>query len=152
MLSIILRLLYLITFAFITYIALIYVYKQFQTNSSISCSLNFSNQDCYQKLIQKIHIQKIHKAKHFILIQPPNMLKGKGGKNVINALEDAKNRKISIKYILDKNLIKYHFPLLDNEARFWIDTKPKSYEEVKNQIIYINGIKKSGMIYSILFD
>lgn len=38
------------------------------------------------------------------------------------------------------------------EARFWIDTKPKSYEEIKNQTIYINGVKKNGMIYSILFD
>lgn len=142
------RLLRLISFALIIYVASIYVYNQFQTTSSVSCSLNFTSHDCYQKLIQKIH-----KAKHFILIQQPNMLKGKDGKNVLNALEEAENRKISIKYISDKNLIKYHFPLLDNEARLWVDTTPKSYEEIKSseQIIYVNGVRKHGMIYSILY-
>lgn len=148
-LSVISRLLWLIIFALIIYVASIYVYNQFQNTSSVSCSLNFTSHDCYQKLIQKIH-----KAKHFILIQQPNMLKGNDGKNVLNALEAAKNRKVSIKYISDKNLIKYHFPLFDNEARLWIDTKPKSYEEIKSseQIIYVNGVRKHGMIYSILFD
>jgi phosphatidylserine/phosphatidylglycerophosphate/cardiolipin synthase-like enzyme len=148
-LSVISRLLWLIVFALIIYVASIYVYKQFQNTSSVSCSLNFTSHDCYQKLIQKIH-----KAKHFILIQQPNMLKGNDGKNVLNALKEAENRKISIKYISDKNLIKYHYPLFDNEARFWIDTKPKSYEEIKSseQIIYVNGVRKQGLIYSILFD
>lgn len=135
--------------AYSGYIASIYAYNQFQNTSSVSCSLNFTSHDCYQKLIQKIH-----KAKHFILIQQPNMLKGNDGKNVLNALKEAENRKISIKYISDKNLIKYHYPLFDNEARFWIDTKPKSYEEIKSseQIIYVNGVRKHGLIYSILFD
>jgi hypothetical protein len=58
------------------------------------------------------------------------MLKGIDGKNVLNALEEAENRKISIKYISDKNLIKYNIPLFDNETRLWIDTEPKSYEKV----------------------
>ena len=83
-LSVISRLLWLIVFALIIYVASIYVYKQFQNTSSVSCSLNFTSHDCYQKLIQKIH-----KAKHFILIQQPNMLKGNDGKNVLNALKEA---------------------------------------------------------------
>jgi hypothetical protein len=138
---------FLIFITFFAYIASIYIYNRFQTTSSVSCSLSFSNPDCYQKLITKIH-----KAKHFILIKQPNMLKGNNGKKVLNALKEAENRKVSIKYISDKSLLKYNIPLLDNEARLWIDTKPKSYEEVKNQIIYINDVKKSGMIYSILFE
>ena len=142
---------FLTILAYSGYIASIYVYNQFQNTSSVSCSLNFSNRDCYQKLIQKIH-----KAKHFILIQQPNMLKGNDGKNVLNALEEAENRNISIKYILDKDLKKYNFPIFnfDAETRLWIDTEPKSYEEIKSseQIIHVNGVKKPGMIYSILFD
>jgi beta-lactamase regulating signal transducer with metallopeptidase domain len=70
-LSVISKLLWLIVFVLISYVASIYVYNQFQNTSSGSCSLNFSNHDCYHKLIQKIY-----KAKHFILIQQPNMLKG----------------------------------------------------------------------------
>ncbi|MFZ0218611.1 MAG: hypothetical protein WAL30_00170 [Candidatus Aquirickettsiella sp.] len=102
--------------------SIVYIHNHFRNTSSISCSTYWSNQDCYQKLIQKIH-----NAKHFILIQQPNVLEN--GEDVINALSEAENRKILVKFISDKDLKKYNFPLFDDETRLWIDTKPESYEE-----------------------
>lgn len=45
------------------------------------------------------------------------------------SISEAENRKILVKFISDKDLKKYNFPLFDDETRLWIDTKPESYGE-----------------------
>lgn len=108
-------------------IALIYRHNHLQYTSSVSCS-PWSNPNCYEKLIQKIH-----KAKHFILIKKPMVLEN--GEDVINALA-MEEKRIPIKFILDKDLEKYHLFFLNDEVRLWIDTKPKSYEEKSSGLLF----------------
>ena len=73
-------------------------------------------------------IEKVHQAKHLILIQRGFI----ASEAVINSLLEAEKKGVAVKIISDKNLKEYNFISFDDVIRLWVDTKPAKYEEIAN--------------------